>query len=268
MEDVHYNANKPCVDGDAPAGSCQGTHTFQWDNFGFDGPVLTRDLGVEVPDNTTRLAAGGGTDLGQPMSQTGTGYTLQQTFSGVTNVEGASAALLEFTIDPQKTGDSFTYAFNGHAAQQVAPTMAGDYAQQTVALPVPLADLVDGANTLVITDDQEVADVANFDLILAGAGQQPPTATPTAGPTSTPTAVPTATATATITPTPTSTGTPAPTATATSTSDAATASQATVTVTQTVTQTVTVTASAAQSTFSLVCTDQAGDMATVACKGA
>src|SRR5260370_40190771 len=34
MEDVHYNAGKY---------SNQGNHTFAWDNFGFDAPILARD---------------------------------------------------------------------------------------------------------------------------------------------------------------------------------------------------------------------------------
>ena len=47
MEDVHYNGDKDGPD--------QGTHTFTWDNVGFDGPTLPRDLAFDAPDN---LAAG------------------------------------------------------------------------------------------------------------------------------------------------------------------------------------------------------------------
>jgi hypothetical protein len=42
MEDVHYNGDKDGPD--------QGTHTFTWDNFGFDGPTLPRDLAFDVAD--------------------------------------------------------------------------------------------------------------------------------------------------------------------------------------------------------------------------
>ena len=43
LEDVHYNGDKDGPD--------QGTHTFTWDNVGFDGPVLPRDLAFDVDDN-------------------------------------------------------------------------------------------------------------------------------------------------------------------------------------------------------------------------
>ena len=44
LEDAHYNANKEGF------GPDQGTHTFTWDNVGFDGPVLPRDLAFDVLD--------------------------------------------------------------------------------------------------------------------------------------------------------------------------------------------------------------------------
>jgi len=44
MEDVHYNAGKY-----TPG---QENNTFGWDNVGFDGPILPRDRGFDVPDNT------------------------------------------------------------------------------------------------------------------------------------------------------------------------------------------------------------------------
>ena len=43
LEDAHYNADKF---------NNQRLHSFTWDNVGFDGPVLPRDLGFDVPDNT------------------------------------------------------------------------------------------------------------------------------------------------------------------------------------------------------------------------
>src|SRR5262249_11771672 len=41
LEDLHYNGGK--FDG-------QGDHTSVWDNVGFDGPALYRDLTFDVPD--------------------------------------------------------------------------------------------------------------------------------------------------------------------------------------------------------------------------
>src|SRR5207244_6108016 len=44
LEDVHYNANKD-IGGNQ---KLQGLHTFTWDNVGFDGPLLARDLGFDA----------------------------------------------------------------------------------------------------------------------------------------------------------------------------------------------------------------------------
>ena len=52
MEDAHYNGNK----GVDPVQ--QGTHTFSWDNFGFDGPVLPRDVTFDAPDAGTKISLG------------------------------------------------------------------------------------------------------------------------------------------------------------------------------------------------------------------
>src|SRR5437868_14631629 len=51
MEEAHYNADKEP--------GTQGNHTFAWDNFGFDGPILPRDLGFDVLDATRDGSSGG-----------------------------------------------------------------------------------------------------------------------------------------------------------------------------------------------------------------
>ena len=51
IEDAHYNANKfGC--------HCQAQHTFTWDNVGFDGPVVARDLAFDANDAMKPLANG------------------------------------------------------------------------------------------------------------------------------------------------------------------------------------------------------------------
>ncbi|HZR52508.1 MAG TPA: cell wall-binding repeat-containing protein, partial [Streptosporangiaceae bacterium] len=58
LEDVHYNACKF---------NSQCNHTFVWDNVGFDGPVLPRDLSFDVPDGgTPSNTAPGAVNLGWP----------------------------------------------------------------------------------------------------------------------------------------------------------------------------------------------------------
>jgi hypothetical protein len=167
MEDVHYNANKF---------GTQQTNTFSWDNFGFDGPVLPRDLGFDIPDNIdpSGSAANGLplNDIGWTIPQFGRSITL--TVPGVTNTAGASAALLELNFWPE-TRETLFYSLNGGPTHSfpwaygaASPTFEG----KTIAMPVPLSEVHDGANTVRIStsDTSNGVTVANFDLILVAAG--------------------------------------------------------------------------------------------------
>lgn len=223
IEDVHYNADKPCYTASPvlPNSDCQANNTFSWDNVGFDGPVLTRDLGSELPDGTSSCGvpafSNGSTAqcIGYVIPQNGSG-TLTETFTGLSNIAAAQAALLEFTVYPWQTGDTYTISFNGHTAFTAQPDTTTSFNETTVAIVVPLADLQNGNDVLSISDNKENVDAANFDLIFAGSGQAPgPTPTPSA--TNTPAPTPTATATSTPGPTATPTNTPGPTATPTNT---------------------------------------------------
>lgn len=163
LEDVHYNANKF---------NTQQTNTFTWDNVAFDGPVLPRDLGFDIPDNT---ANGGSAANGQPMADLGylipqNGGTLTLTVPGVHNTAQAAAALLEFTFG-KENNETISYSVNGGAFQSWADPFGASFVSETVALPVPLSQVHDGNNTIALrTSDSNGNAVANFDLILAAAG--------------------------------------------------------------------------------------------------
>lgn len=166
MEDVHYNANKF---------NTQQSNTFSWDNFGFDGPVLPRDLGFDVPDNTTpdQSALNGNptVDIGYRVPS-GSGQSLTVTIPNVHNVANAAAALLEFTPSGGVYGpDTFTYAINnGPSHDYTWPYEIGSAA--TGAIPVPVTDLADGTVTIHISATTDVF-ISNIDLILVGAGGTP-----------------------------------------------------------------------------------------------
>lgn len=206
MKDVHYNAEK-----DAVPGQNEQSHTFAWANFGFDGPTLTRDLGVELPDNTGII---GTAENGLPLRDTGVMLSAPNgsttfSFSGsyaLGNVEGASNALLELNYYLTQTNVHLTYAANGHPSHTVLAG-GGDqttWGWDTIALPIPPSELVDGSNTITFSADNGGSmPLANVDMILVGAGG-PPAATPT------PINTPTPTATNTPGPTPTPTNTPIP----------------------------------------------------------
>ena len=166
MEDAHYNANK--FDN-------QANHTFAWANFGFDGPVLPRDLGFDLLDANDNGTGGGSIGF---LAAAGGAYTFH--LDNVHDVENASDALLEFTWWPH-TRATITYSVNGNPPHTMAWPYgnAALYRSETLALPVPPGELVDGSNAFSIsTTDAELGGVsiANADLILAGAGGSPATA--------------------------------------------------------------------------------------------
>jgi hypothetical protein len=200
MEDAHYNGNKF---------NSQGTHTFAWDNFGFDGPVLARDLSFDVPD---RAPVGSGpSNLGWD-AQPGAPAVLQ--VPGVTNLAQAAASLLLFNFYHYDAPITFTYAVNGHAHTAAWPYPdTNGFTWRTLALPIPLGDLVAGTNTVSLSGTQEMA-VTNVNIVLAGAGGVVPVGgalTPSNTPVSPPSSTPTKQPTSTTGPLPSST--PVPTAT-------------------------------------------------------
>jgi hypothetical protein len=217
IEDVHYNGGKF---------NNQRNHTFVWDNVGFDGPVLARDLGFDVLD--ARASKGNGLDgypamnLGYMVQGSNPGLTVQ-TVPDMTSAQigAASGALLEFNWFPYNQ-QSLTYSLNGHTSHNVAWPYPGNYtfSSQTLAVPIALSELQAGVNSIHLqTSDSQVM-MANFDIILVGAGGTAggaiggganPTATRT--PTAQATQVPVSTATQTSTPVRAATQTATPTRT-------------------------------------------------------
>jgi hypothetical protein len=159
IEDAHYNAAKF---------GGQAQHTFAWDNVGFDGPVLPRDLAFDVPDALAPVAGyPGKVNLGW-RAMPGAGPQL--TVPGVSGVQNASAALLTFNFFHSDTVATINYAINGHAHSMSWPypeSTGGTW--RTLGIQVPLSDVVSGDNTVTISTDREIA-LANIDLILVAAG--------------------------------------------------------------------------------------------------
>ncbi|HEV2952603.1 MAG TPA: fibronectin type III domain-containing protein [Candidatus Dormibacteraeota bacterium] len=197
LEDVHYNGDKDGPD--------QGTHTFTWDNVGFDGPTLPRDLAFDVPDRLTPVGSNypGLFNLGWPVTPTDPA-PLTLSVPGVYNIANARAALLTFnysTTNPVPV----TYRINSGAWQDLAWPFGACYVQnnqvscgpKTVAAPVPLTDVQPGTNVVQFKSSSEGIAVANVDLVLVGAagGGSSPTPSPIATPTPTPRPTPSPTPT-------------------------------------------------------------------------
>jgi hypothetical protein len=183
LEDNHYNANK--------TSNGQGTHTFTWDNFAFDGPVLPRDLAFDVPDRLTPVGSNypGLLNIGWPVGGIDDSTPLTLTVPKVYNLADATAAFLTFNfIDFNYANLSAPVPFISYSINNGSPQLApfpfgacpvqnggpacGEY---TIAVPVNLSDVVTGANTIQFTASDGAA-IANVDLILHGAGGIPCTA--------------------------------------------------------------------------------------------
>jgi hypothetical protein len=163
LEDVHYNANKFAT---------QGTHTFRWDNFGFDGPVLPRDLSFDAPNNhvADSSIAGGSASGFDNAYDVPTNGSLNLTVPSVNNVAGASGALIEFNFYSEAV-IPLHVALNGHDLSIPWPYPdTTTSSPRTIAIPVPLADITAGNNTVTFSAGNYLFEVMNIDLILQGAG--------------------------------------------------------------------------------------------------
>lgn len=169
LDDVHYNARKavePCECG------TQWNHTFAWDNLGFDGPKTYRDLGFDVPDANTPgpPAAFAGDPTLNVGYQIGVG---PQTFTTapVRRDQAPTAAQVVF--------NSYSFAstvpsvsVNGGSWIDTAAPQA-TYSWSTTSVPVPVAQIRDGTNTLTFKSTDGSTLVANISIILVAAAAVP-----------------------------------------------------------------------------------------------
>ena len=169
IEDVHYNGDKDGTD--------QGTHTFSWDNVGFDGPLLPRDLAFDVPDRNEPMTGGytGLFNLGWGLFPTDA-QPLALSVPGVYGVDEASAAIVTFNYSTYNPV-TLSYRMNGNSWHTEAWPFPACYAQnsdvlcgsKTLFVPVPLSEVQPGDNLLEFMTTDATA-IYNVDLILVGAG--------------------------------------------------------------------------------------------------
>jgi hypothetical protein len=172
LEDVHYNGDKDGPD--------QGTHTFTWDNVGFDGPLLARDLAFDAPDRLTPVGSNYPDllNLGWPTSSNAS-TPLTLVVPDVYNVAHAAAALLTFNFSSNAPA-TVSYRLNdGSWHDQVWPFPACymqngfvSCGQRTIGVPVPLSDVRGGTNTVQFRSSDGM-EISNVDLVLVGAGGIP-----------------------------------------------------------------------------------------------
>jgi hypothetical protein len=155
IENAHYNACKAVL----PIKQCD--HTFTWDNVGFDGPALYRDLTFDVQDALVPRGNG----------RVNLGYLLDAT--GSLNVDGV---YWEHTPSQAYVGFNFwnnsaaipTVRVNGGPWHTMAWPFDGAASWRTIAIPIPLNELRPGTNTIEFQGAYEVV-VSNINIILINA---------------------------------------------------------------------------------------------------
>jgi hypothetical protein len=161
MEDVHYNADKGPTD--RPS---QRVHTFAWDNVAFDGPILARDRSYDVLDALVPIKNGAYAGWSATPTQPAHLTTLAVAPQDLVAAKGANLLFNFYTRDDGAT--TFTYVINGkvHTAPWPYPDKRGT--GRTILLPVPLTDVVMGANQISISAGVPM-EISNVNLNLPGA---------------------------------------------------------------------------------------------------
>jgi hypothetical protein len=170
LDDVHYNARKavePCECG------TQWNHTFVWDNLGFDGPKTYRDLGFDVVDaNVAGKSSERGDATRRVGYQVGNGpVTLN--VAGVRRDQTPTGALVVLnTYSFAATVPSVSVNGNPRIDTPYPPG-APTFGWLSLAIPVPLDQIHDGANTLTFTSGDGSTTIANISIILVAASPVP-----------------------------------------------------------------------------------------------
>jgi hypothetical protein len=163
LQDVHYNADKSLRT------PLQHNHTFTWDNFAFDGPVLARDLSYDVLDSLT-ACHDGTVCLGWDSisaSQPANLNTLPMTTAAIT---AGTSQYLMFDAWFETQPSRFSFILNGHRYSFAWPLpYSSTFAINSFMFPVNKADLVAGPNAITLWSDQSMV-VQNVNVVLAGAG--------------------------------------------------------------------------------------------------
>jgi hypothetical protein len=166
LEDVHYNANKD-IGGNQ---KLQALHTFTWDNVGFDGPLLPRDLGFDAPESQTRAGSYPALEnLGWVSSATSPATI---TIPRVSGIKAATGGLLTVNFIQQGNAPvNLEYSLNGKATHTVDwPFPGAEGGQRTIGIPISLSEVRSGTNHVRIWSSQDALIVSNVDLIMQGAG--------------------------------------------------------------------------------------------------
>lgn len=170
---VHYNAHKVDV---------SMFQSYQWARVAFDGPQLPTPRAYAVPDSLSPVDSG---NEGKTVYHVGYGNVDGVTYdfndgptvpkplvlAGVDKT-GALGARLIMNTSRVRAGDTVKYRFNGGAWRDyLVPDLHDTWERQGLVLPVDLADLTDGDNTVEFSTNASLfgpnsMHIANIDLEL------------------------------------------------------------------------------------------------------
>ena len=159
LEDVHFDA-----DSGPSTRPSQREHTFAWDNVAFDGPFASRDFGYAAPDNMAP-GAGGSVSLAKRATS---GATTTWTVANLpANRQAASARVLfDFWQEGGAVPTEIEVIVNGNAHPTAWPYPdTANFTGRTLAVPIALADLVTGTNTVELGADADQV-YANVEILL------------------------------------------------------------------------------------------------------
>ena len=173
LSHVHYNAHKVDV---------SMFQSYQWARVAFDGPQLPTPRAYSVPDSLSPTGSGneditvyhvgyGNVDGVTYDFDDGPTVPKALVLAGVDKT-GAAGARLIFNTSRVVAGNTLQYRFNGGAWRDyVVPNLNDTWERQGFVIPVDLADLADGDNTIEFsTNSSELGPnsmhIANIDLEL------------------------------------------------------------------------------------------------------
>ena len=139
FQQAHYNAGKD------DHVNIPKTHTFNWANVGFDGPVLPVEHGYDVPDALVPYRDGS-TNIGYAITAS---KPLAFPLAAM-DLHGAVAASLHLNVYSFNTGRILQFRFNGGAWQDFVSDLPAGKDQRSLEIPVPLPLLRAGDNLLEV----------------------------------------------------------------------------------------------------------------------
>ncbi len=149
---VQHSAYNAAKDDGTPS------QTYRWDNIGFDGPVLPRARGYEVPDNQ----ADGGQSYGWTLDGSGERFELQDL-----DLSDMQGAVLNVSYWPYEDNPTLEYRLNDGAWHSFqAPDQPGGYSLHSYSIPIDLGELVDGTNAVDLRAPGAALPIGNIDVTL------------------------------------------------------------------------------------------------------